>query len=131
MIESADEFKRLRESEDPEEYRRAAHESASMEVWNSVLEKYPELAFWVAQNKTVPIEILVKLSQHSDSAVRHMVASKRKLPEYLMLAMVKDKDESVRLALASNPKASSKVLEELLKDSWVEVRKVAAKRLAL
>ena len=58
MIESAEEFKRLRESEVPEEYRRAAHDEASSETWLEVLNKFPELSFWVAQNKTVPLEIL-------------------------------------------------------------------------
>ena len=43
MIESADEFRRLRESDDPAEYLRAAHEPARLDVWREVIARFPEL----------------------------------------------------------------------------------------
>ncbi len=129
MIESAEEFKRLRESEVPEEYHRAAHEEADIQVWNEVLEKYPDLAFWVAQNKSVPLEILEELAKHPDSTVRDMVARKRKIPESLMITLATDEDESVRHALANNGKVTEKVLDILVKDSWQPVRERAAEKL--
>lgn len=129
MIESADEFKRLRESENSEEYSRASQEEAKIEVWEEVLNVYPNMAFWVAQNKTVPIEILAKLATNNDSKVRSMVASKRKIPESLMLSLAQDKDESVRHALANNGKVTKRVLETLSNDSWQVVREVALQKI--
>lgn len=131
MIRTAEEFKRLRESDDPNEYRRAAEEEASLETWRSILIAYPEMAEWVAHNKTVPVEILAELINHPDPRVRSTVADKRKLPEQMMLSLAEDKDESVRLRLAHNRKASKVVLEKLAKDSWSEIRRVANERLAL
>ena len=129
MIESAEELKKLRESEIYEEYTRAAQEEASLEIWESVLEKYPDLTFWVAQNKTVPVVILEKLATHSDTRVRDMVARKRKIPESLMLVLAKDEDGSVRLALANNGKVTERVLKVLINDSWQAVRERALEKL--
>lgn len=130
MIESAEEFKRLRESEIPEMYHRAVTERAMLSVWRDVLAKYPEMAFWVAQNKTVPIEVLSDLAGHPDSNVRDMVARKRKIPESLMFLLAKDEDDSVRYALVNNAKVTKAVLTILLEDSWHPVRTRAAERLA-
>ncbi len=129
MIESAEEFKRLRESEIPEEYNRAAHDEAEIEVWENVLKKYNEMSFWVAQNKTVPVEILKVLVTNQDPDVRDMVARKRNIPESLMLILAADKNESVRLALANNGKVTEKVLKILTNDSWQTVRERASEKL--
>ncbi|WP_444898102.1 HEAT repeat domain-containing protein [Microbulbifer sp. SSSA005] len=129
MIESAEEFKRLRESEVIDEYTRAAHDQAPTKIWEDVLEKYPKLAFWVAQNKTVPVEILENLAAHNDPKVRGMVARKRKIPESLMLQLAKDEDESVRNALANNGKITEAVLRVLINDSWQVVRERASEKL--
>lgn len=131
MITRAEEFKRLRESENQEEYTRAAQEEAPIEVWEVVLKKYPHLAVWVAQNKTVPNEILEMLALHKESRVRCMVARKRKIPESIMLLLAKDSDESVRYSLAHNAKATRKVLEILVTDTWSKVRTKAREKLAL
>ena len=129
MIKSADEFKRLRQSTAPCEYRRAAHEEAPIEVWWDVLRRFPELAFWVAQNKRVQIEVLAALSVHPDSNVRDMVARKRKLPESLMLAMAQDQSASVRHALVNNGKVTESVLRILQQDSWEVVSELASEKL--
>lgn len=129
MIETAEEFKRLRESDRPDEYQRAAHEAADIHVWETVLIRYAEMAFWVAQNKTVPIEILEKLAKHSDPKVRDMVARKRKIPESLMLLLAKDEDASVRNALVNNGKVTETVLEILSQDSWQTVSERAGEKL--
>ena len=129
MIESAEEFKRLRESEVIDEYTRATHDDASTKIWEDVLDKYPELAFWVAQNKTVPLEILEKLAVHTDPKVRDMVARKRKIPEALMLQLAKDEDESVRNALVNNGKVTEAVLRVLINDTWQVVRERASEKL--
>ncbi len=56
MINSADDFVRLRCSEDRNEYERAAWDEAPLEVWLDVIERFPDMRFWVACNKTVPME---------------------------------------------------------------------------
>lgn len=76
MIESAEEFVRLRSSEVPEEYRRAAHDQADESTWRDLIERFPEMRFWVAQNKTVPLSILEVLRHDPDERVRSMVRSK-------------------------------------------------------
>ena len=70
MISSAQEFKSLRESEIMAEYSRAANEEATIKVWNDVLRIYPDLAFWVAHNKTIQIEVLRILAKNLDPNVR-------------------------------------------------------------
>ena len=129
MIESAEEFKRLRECELMDEYTRAAHEEAPVEIWEDVLENYPEMAFWVAQNKTVQVATLKRLAVHNDPKVRDMVARKRKIPESLMLDLAKDENESVRHTLANNGKVTEKVLKVLINDSWEVVRERASEKL--
>ena len=76
MIESAEEFRRLRESDDPEDYRRAAHDEAPVEVWLEVIRRWPDMRFWVAQNKTVPVLVLEVLVDDPDQNVRDMVLRK-------------------------------------------------------
>lgn len=76
VIESAEEFVRLRNSKDPDEYGRAAHDEASEDVWRDVVERFPDMRFWVAQNKTVPLSILEALRHDPDERVRSMVRAK-------------------------------------------------------
>jgi hypothetical protein len=104
MIANASEFCRLRESEDPADYFRAAHEEAAVEVWAEVLAQRPDMAFWVAQNKTVPVVILEQLAADESVDVGVMVARKRKIPEQIAIGLAGDPDETVRAALARNPK---------------------------
>ena len=130
MIESADEFQRLRESGDPEDYRRAAHESAPLEVWRAVVARLPELREWVAHNKTVPDEILAELAGDPDPKVRATVAAKRKLAPALQLRLAGDPDEGVRHRLAWNARATRAAIERLAADPWPVVAEHARARLA-
>ncbi|NNN20586.1 MAG: hypothetical protein HKL80_01105, partial [Acidimicrobiales bacterium] len=79
MIDSAEEFVRLRNSTDPAAYNRAAREEAPLQVWHDLIERFPEFKLWVANNKTVPMEILEILASDPDGTVRLMVAAKNKL----------------------------------------------------
>jgi hypothetical protein len=128
-IGSADEFVRLRYSDHSEDYLRAAQEPAPTEVWMEVIERYPDARFWVAQNKTVPIEVLAVLANDSDPKVRFMVAMKRKLPPELLAVLARDNDESVRERVARHKRTPRAVLEELADDPWQEIRSVVAERL--
>jgi hypothetical protein len=58
MIRSAEEFIRLRTSEDAADYLRAATDDASLEVWQEIITHHADMRSWVAHNKTVPVEIL-------------------------------------------------------------------------
>ena len=58
MINSAEEFILLRNSETRDEYIRAASEDASDLVWIDIISRFPEMREWVAYNKTVPLNIL-------------------------------------------------------------------------
>jgi hypothetical protein len=103
MINSAKEFHLLRTSSVKEEYDRAAHDSATIDVWLDVIREYPELRKWVEHNKTIPIEI-IKTLINFDSDVRSFVAAKRNLTPELFDLLSKDSDYIVRQALAANKK---------------------------
>jgi hypothetical protein len=122
MINSAEEFKRLRESEIQDEYHRAATDEASIKIWKEVLAKYPDLAFWVVQNKTIPFEILYTLADNEDVDVRCMVARKRKIDDIIFNKLKEDIDETVRHALICNTKLSIEKKQQIkTSDSeWLE-----------
>ena len=130
MIESAEEFVALRSSERPEQHLRSAHEPASMAVWRDVIARFPRYQFWVAQNKTVPVEILVELAHVQSAEVRCMVAMKRRTPESVLKRLARDSDETVRQRVVFNPVASIEVLELLLEDPRDEIRRTAAEKMS-
>lgn len=130
VISSASEFVALRTSEDPAEYRRAAHEEASFDVWVEVVDAHPDMRRWVAHNKTVPVQVLELLAQDADPDVRAVVAGKRKFPLELAVLLSRDIDEGVRLRVAHNPKVHDDVLQILAEDECWMVREAARERLA-
>ncbi|WP_217592955.1 hypothetical protein [Cohnella sp. GbtcB17] len=127
LIYSAEEFVRLRKSEIPSEYLRASWDAATFEVWVEVIEKYPELRFWVAQNKTS--EIMEILSDDPSERVRGMIASKNRLPEHLQIKLAKDIDSSVRERIVYNKKISAVVVQLLVQDEDGSIREKARSRL--
>jgi len=129
MIKSAEEFVRLRESDDMDEQDRASREEASMEVWLDVIERYPDMREWVAHNKTIPNEILEILSNDQDSKVRYMVSTRRSAGEKILEKLSDDTDESIRHSVACNPKVTKKILVKLLNDPWENIRISAENKL--
>ncbi len=129
MIESAQEFLRLRTSTDPDAYRKAAHEPAPDSVWEELIRGHADMRQWVAQNKTVPESILALLHNDPSADVRCTVARKRKLPRHLQAALATDPDASVRHALAHNAKLDLGILMQLSEDAEEFVREAAIKRL--
>jgi ribonucleotide reductase alpha subunit len=113
MITSADEFIRLRTSDNPEEYRRAIHESADIDVWMEVIRSFPDYKEWVIHNKTIQIEILEELSKDSDPRIREDVARKRKINDEIFYRLARDEDEHVRYALACNTKMTVDQIEKI------------------
>ena len=130
MIKTAEEFVRLRESENPEEYIRSSNESADISVWIDVIEKYPHMHQWVAYNKTVPREILKILAYSNDWRVRNMVAMRRAAGPEILSLLMKDESEAVRSEVAYNAKVTKEILEYLLTDESEDIREVAAEKLA-
>ena len=130
MISNAEEFVRLRTSEDRSEYEQAAHDEAPMEVWMDVIATRPDMRVWVAVNKTVPIAILEVLLDDEDWRVRSTVASKRKLPPHLLEVLSRDSSEIVRLSVVSNKKTPAALLHSLAEGDPSEmVRRRAADHL--
>ena len=129
MIESAEEFVKLRLSEDPVEYRRAANEEALDSTWLEVIYAYPRMAGWVAHNKTVSELVMRRLSELRDSEVDMQLAMKRRTPPDILWRLAQSENESVRLTVALNPKSPRPVLELLANDEWERIRDVIQKKL--
>jgi hypothetical protein len=129
MIESAEEFVRLRSSSKQQEYLRAAHDKAPKEVWLEVIERYPEYKAWVAHNKTVPLSVLKILAGDPDPDVRFTVAMKRKAGEEILSLLARDSDEAVRSRVVYNPKVTEAVLKILLEDPNAKIAAKARERM--
>ncbi|QNE77538.1 hypothetical protein F0344_25690 [Streptomyces finlayi] len=129
MIETADDFVRLRNSSDPQQCCRAAAEEASVQVWTEVIDRYPEERVGVVQNKTVPLAVLELLIDDPDTRVRFMVTMKRKLSPDLLERLAHDADESIRMRVAQHRNTSRETLESLRHDPWSEVRAAVEDRL--
>lgn len=128
MINSAEEFILLRDSNVKEEYDRSAAEEAPIAVWKDVIDRFPEYRKWVAHNKTTPLEILALLCQY-DADVRSWVAMKRKLSEELFDFLSRDEDEIVRVNVASNRKTPLYILERLAQDKDKDISSAAISNL--
>jgi hypothetical protein len=129
MIQNAEEFVRLRQSTDPQDYRRAAHEEASEVVWQDVIDRFPDMRKWVAQNKSVPLSILTKLASDDDADVRGWVAQRRKLSFALFYQLARDADAKVRHIICHNAQTPEETLARLAEDSDPFVKDAARKRL--
>lgn len=128
MIESAEEFERLRMSGNADEQSLAASEPAHESVWIDVIERFPDLRQWVAHNKTVPLDILRTLASDVDPEVRATVAMKRKLDRPLFELLARDAEAGVRHRLACNRKCPADVLARLAADLEEFVARAALER---
>lgn len=124
MITSAEEFIRLRDSDEKLEYDRSAMDEAPLSVWYEVIEKFPEYSRWVAHNKTVPLEVLERLAE-ADDMTKQFVARKRKLSHSLFERLADDDSRTVRIAIAANRKAPMYILQKLLCDEDESVSSAA------
>ncbi len=128
MIQSPEEFVRLRTSTLPDEYSRAANDEAPLEVWNAILGSHPEMHEWVAHNKTIPVELIERLARSSSARVRSTIARKGRTPPDILAMLARDRDDTVRMAVARHPKAPDDVLRLLESDPWDAIRQVVASR---
>jgi hypothetical protein len=130
MIQSAEEFVQLRRSHCQSDYLKAAREPASLAVWFDVIQRFPDMKIWVAQNKTVPTEILSALAKDADSRVRAAVAMKNKLTQEVYVLLACDSDDGVRERVAFNKNTPTEVLQRLSQDERPHIAEQARKRLA-
>lgn len=129
MITSAEEFVRLRTSDDPAEQKKAVWAEAPEGIWLDVIARFPEMRWWVAHNKMVPVSILSALATDADWRVRCAVASKRKLSLELFALLARDEDTSVRHTIACNARVPAEVLRGLAADHEHSVAEAARERL--
>jgi len=127
VIETAEEFVALRNSSDPDEYQRAAHESAADEVWFDVIDRFPDMRQWVAHNKTTRGAVMERLAADPDPSVRCQVAMANRVDVDLLRTLASDPDETVRARVAQHRNAPADLLDSLRHDASSVVRD-AAKR---
>ncbi len=130
MINSVEEFVRLRLSTKPEEYMRANEENAPDAVWLEVIKSYPDMKKWVATNESVPAHILDILANDDDDDVRYTAARNHNVGVETLWSLSKDPDESVRQRVAANPNTPVDLLKFLEKDPWENVVEIVKKRLS-
>jgi hypothetical protein len=130
MINTAEEFVKLRTSDKPEEYLRAVSEVADLSVWLEIIHRYPEMRTWVAHNRTVPPEVLNVLARDADPAVRLAVAMKNKLSNDLFFLLASDADDGVRQRISCNKNAPHDVLKLLAQDRNELISEPASARLS-
>ena len=125
MIESAEEFVALCESQDPEAITRSMRDTAHLAVWMEVINRYRERHLDVAQNQSVPVEILRILARVENPTVRAVVAEKRRIPKDLFQMLATDSDPLVRQRIAGNSKTPTEILDQLANDLDENVSRVA------
>jgi hypothetical protein len=128
-IESAEEFVRLVTSGSAAERKRAAWADAPEAVWREVIEK-AEMRFWVAHNRTVPVEVLRVLATDEDWRVRDRIASRRACPPEILTLLSKDGHEAVLSTIAGHPHTPTAVLERLANHPWSQITEKALRQLS-
>ena len=128
-IGSADEFRQLLEASPLDLARVVSARAVSPEVWWDVLTLYPELAVWVAANRTIPQELVTHLSSHHRIQVRVAIASSQSISDDMIEQLAHDKSDLVRMRVACNARAPREVLAHLVADPCVVVSKHAQARL--
>ena len=129
MILSAEEFVRLRESEDPSEYIRSGVDTAELSVWLDIIYKHPEMKVWVARNRTVPPEVIRLLAKDNDPLVSGSISRKYPLEDDLYHDLSRDIDEGIRAGLTYNKKIPIDILKYMSEnDSSEFVKEVALEK---
>lgn len=130
MIETATEFLRLVESDDPADRKRSSVDCAPVSVWTSIVADHPEMRFWVAHNRTVPREVLRLLAVDPDWRVRHRVAARKDCPVDVLELLADDRHDSVASVVAGHPDTPDSALRRLAGHTWEQIRDKAVRRLA-
>ena len=129
MIESAEEFVALCDRQDAEAIARSMRDTAPLPVWVEIINRYRERHLDVAQNQSIPDEILRILARVENPTVRAVVAEKRRIPRDLFPILARDPDPLVRQKLAGNSKTPTEILDQLADDLDENVSRVAKYKL--
>jgi hypothetical protein len=125
MIRSAREFSMLCLSQDLEAVNKTLSENADLATWAEIIESNPERRIDVAQNRTIPSEIMRILASCDDPNVRSLIAQRRNLALDLFSKLAGDSDEMVRRKIAANQKAPLDIVRVLSADPVESVASVA------
>lgn len=126
VIVSATEFLKLCASDNPLDTQRSISDTASQDTWDELIKNHRYRWIDIAQNRTIPAEIVRFLATCDDSLVRAVIAENRNIPLDLFSELSKDVDEIVRRKIASNGKTPDEVLFALTSDLVESVASVAA-----
>ncbi|MFF4834317.1 hypothetical protein [Streptomyces sp. NPDC001315] len=129
MIESAEEFVRLRMSGDSADFLRIKQEDAPLDVWLDLVRDHPDMRFWVTFNRHVPPEVLRLLVDDEDWRVRANIAGRKGVPQDILETLSRDDHDAVVSSTASNPGTSTAALTRLSRHPWEDVRKRAREQL--
>jgi hypothetical protein len=125
MIKTAGEFIKLCSSNDLDDCEKSLSAEAPLNVWADIVENHPSNLIDVAQNRTIPDEIMLKLIESGNEYVRAILAQKRRLKVSLFPVLAIDSNETVRKAVAANAKTPIEIVQDLMSDSVEDVAKVA------
>ena len=129
-ITSAEEFRRLRLSEDPLENDRSAWATMPLTVWRQLVHEYPDMRVWTAHNRSCPPEILTELAADADWRVRARVLSRRSCPPELLERLATDPHDAVRNLVATHRSSPRAAVAHLVDDPWPAIAEAARARLA-
>lgn len=98
--------------------RHEDHDSDAIFMLNSEMSEKESIRFLcrMAEDASLPLEILEKLSQHACSEVRQAVSDNPGLSIEILRNLAQDECIDVRFAIAENHNAPSNVLYELCED---------------
>jgi hypothetical protein len=138
MINSVEEFIKLRKSQNPEEYNRANDDFLPDDVAFDLIENYPEMREYVSVNSTISLKVLNRLADDEDWLVRlgvlemHPFTGKKAhtLDRHLLDKLSKDEDESIRRRVSCHPDTPIDILERLIHDPSEDCVEFAKKNLA-
>jgi hypothetical protein len=130
VIETVAEFIRLVESDSAADRRRSAWEEAAGGVWLALIEKHPEMRFWVAHNRTLPVDAMRILAADEDWRVRARIAMKASCPGDVLDLLSSDPHDAVASTVAGHPGTPTEALQRLSRHPWVQVREKALQQLA-
>lgn len=129
MISSAREFILLCASQRELDVAKSLQDEAPLEVWEDLIFNFKTYQIDVAQNRTIPAEIMKELANQGDEIVRSILAEKRKLPFDLFHYFSKDPSPLIRKIIAANQKTPIDIVENLANDEDEDVASVARFRL--
>ncbi|BAZ17357.1 leucine rich repeat variant [Calothrix sp. NIES-4071] len=92
------------------------HPYTPIDILKMWVRKEPQLRVWIAQNQSLPVDMLEPLARDASPQVRLAVACNPSTPSSVLEQLSFDAEVEVRRAVASNIKTPGNVLEVLVKD---------------